>query len=158
VTKENFTALNGFYRNKQDTVFGKIRHSPVHSIADNNESLIDRLFILLPDKRGFYEATLIDIEFISHKMATIKAYKNDSLIFTKNLRGKFKNGYFYVNPKMYIIPFPPLFYVHNFERVRLAKYEGDLIVDHTKMLWGFALLAGGSDYGRSTSIYSRTEK
>lgn len=158
VAKENFTALNGVYKNKQDTVFGKIRHSPHHSIADNNESLIDRLFVLVPDKRGFYETTLVDIEFISKGKARIKAYRNDTLVFSKNLKGKFKDGYFYVNPRVYIIPFFPLYYVHNFERVRIAQYNGNLIVDHTKMLWGFAFMGGGSEYGSSTSIYSMSDK
>ena len=158
VTKENFSALNGVYKNNQDTVFGKIRHSPHHSKADNNMSLTNRLFILVSDRRGFHHESLVDIEFVSQKLATVKVYRNDSLILTKKLRGKFKNGYFYVNPKMHVIPFFPLYYVHNFERVRLAKYKEDIIVDHTKMLWGFAFMGGGSDYGRSTSIYSRIEK
>lgn len=158
IGKEDFQLLNGTYKNHQDTVFGMIRHSPYRAIEENDRSLIDRLFVFVPDKKGYYKDTSVKIEFISKRSALVKAYRNGSLLFEKKLRGKFKKGYFYVNPRAYIIPFFPLYYVHNFERVRLAKYNGNLIVDHTKMLWGFALMAGGSDYGRSSSIYAKTEK
>jgi hypothetical protein len=56
---------------------------------------------------------------------------------------------------MFLIPFFPVFYVHNFEQVRIGKVENDIVVDHTIKMWGFSLIAGGSDSGRSTSIYKK---
>jgi len=143
VKNENFEVLNGIYKNYQDTVFGKIRHSPYRAVEENDLSLMTRLFVLLPDNKGFYHDAVLEIEFISKRVARIKAYRNDSIFFTKNLPIKFTNEYFYVNPRAYVMPFFPLYYVRNFERVRISQYEGNLIVDHTKILWGFALMAGG---------------
>ena len=98
------------------------------------------------------------MKFLSHKRATVTAYQNGAVLFSKSIRGRFKNGYFYAKPKMFIIPFFPIFYAHNFKRVRIGKIGSDLVIDHTLKSWGFALMAGGSDRGRSTSIYKRIEE
>ncbi len=154
--KNDFVKLNGIYQNSQDTVFGQIVHMPYRGINENIRNLIDRLFIFYPDKA--YESNVtVKFEFISKRQANVSAYQNGQIFLTKKIGGKFKNGYFYVKPKMFLIPFFPVLYVHNFERVRIGKVENDIVVDHTIKMWGFALFAGGSDSGRSTSIY-KTEK
>jgi hypothetical protein len=154
--KNDFVKLNGIYKNSQDTVFGQIVHMPYRGINENNRNLLDRLFIFIPDKAYENDVT-VKFEFISKRQANVSACKNGQIFLSKKIRGKFKNGYFYVKPKVFLIPFFPVFYVHNFERVRIGKVENDIVVDHTIKMWGFALFAGGSDSGRSTSIY-KTEK
>jgi len=82
--------------------------------------------------------------------------KNGKLIFKKSLRGKFKDGYFLFRPKFYILPFLPLAYAHNFERGRIGFTEDhQLILDYSKRMWAFALVAGSSEKGRTRSIYNR---
>lgn len=154
IKKNEFAKLNGRYNDIQDTVFGKIEHNPGRGIDENNRRLLDRLFIFYSDK-AYDKGTTVEINFISNKKATVNAYQNGTILFTKNIRGKFKKGYFYVRPKIFIIPFFPVFYWHNFERVRIGKIGNDIVVDHTLKSWGFALFAGGSDNGLSTSIYKR---
>lgn len=95
----------------------------------------------------------MEIKFISVKKGVVNVLQNDTVLFTKNIRGKIRNGYFYVRPKIFIIPFFPILYWHNFERVRIGKIGDDIVIDHTLRSWGFALFAGGSDNGQSTSIY-----
>ncbi len=154
--KHDFKKLNGIYKNTQDTVFGQIVHMPYRGINENNRNLLDRLFIFLPDK-AYEENVTVKVEFISKRQANVSAYQNGQIFLSKKIRGKFKDGYFYVKPKIFLIPFFPIFYVHNFERVRVGKVKNDIIIDHTIKMWGFALFAGGSDSGRSTSIY-KSEK
>jgi hypothetical protein len=154
INKNEFTKLNGRYKNIQDTVFGKIEHYPGRGIDENNKGLLDRLFIFYPNN-VYNKETTVEINFISNKKATISAYQNGAFLFTKTIRGKFKKNYFYVRPKVFIIPFFPVFYWHNFERVRIGKIGNDIILDHTLNSWAFVLIAGGSDSGFSTSIYKR---
>lgn len=151
------TRLDGRYNNFQDTVFGKIEHFPLGGGVENNRTLLDRLFVNYPEN-GYDKWMFIEIKFTTNKNAVVYAYQNGALLFSKNIRGKLKNGYFYLRPKMFIIPFFPVFYWHNFERIRIGKTGNDIVVDHSLMSWGFALFAGGSDYGLSTSIYKGLEK
>ena len=129
---------------------------PYRGINENNRNLLDRLFIFFPDKAYENDVT-VKFEFVTKRKANVSAYQHGQIFLSKRIRGRFKNGYFYVKPKIFLIPFFPVLYVHNFERVRIGKIENDIVVDHTIKMWGFALFAGGSDSGRSTSIY-KTEK
>lgn len=152
--KENgFAKLNGRYENTQDTVFGKTNNYYLGEI-DNNKSLLDRLFIFYP-RKTYSKETTVEISFVSNKKATIRAYQNETILLTKNIRGKFKKGYFYVRPKIFIVPFFPVFYWHNFESARIGIIGNDIVIDHTLKSWGFVLIEGGSERGLSTSIYKR---
>lgn len=150
--KTDFAKLNGIYKNSQDTVFGEIVHMPYRGIDENHRNLLDRLFIFIPDK-SYEKDVTVKIEFISKRQANVSAFHNEQIFLSKKIRGKFKNGYFYLKPKVLLIPFFPILYVHNFERVRIGKVENDIAVDHTIKMWGLAFSAGGSDSGHSTSIY-----
>jgi len=152
IPENELTKLDGRYSDLQDTVFGKIEHFPARGMDENNRRLLDRLFNFYPNK-AYEKGTTVEIKFTSNKNATVNAYQNGTILFTKNVHGKVKKGYFYVRPKIFIIPFFPVFYWHNFEKVRIGKIGNDIIVDHTLRSWGFALFAGGEDTGRSTSIY-----
>ena len=157
LNKENFQNLNGIYENYQDTVFGKITHHPGRGFNENNISLLNRLFIFIPNE-AYNEKTAIEIKFVTNRKAEINTYLDDSLITSRKIRGRFKQGYFYTRPKILIIPFFPVLYVHDFERVRIGKTESNLIIDHSIRSWGFALFAGGSDLGSNTSIYKIKKK
>lgn len=154
IKREDFSRLDGTYNNRQEIVFGQIVHMPYRGMNENDRILLDRLFVNFPDK-AYEKDVELKIEFTSCRKATVTAYQNGQIFLTKNIRGKFKKGYFYVRPKVFVIPFFPVFYWHNFERVRLGKVGDDLVVDHTLRSWGFALFAGGLDKGCSTSIYKR---
>lgn len=152
----DFTKLNGRYENYQDTVFGKLNNY-YYGVIDNEKRLLDRLFIFY-SRKAYSKETTVEISFVSKKKAIVRAYKNDTVLFKKNIRGKFKNGYFCASPKMFILPFFPFAYVHKFQRARIGLYENNLVVDHSFKSWGFALIAGGSEQGTSTSIYKRCTK
>lgn len=157
IRENELKQLDGLYSNYQDTVFGKIEHFPLRGGVENNRTLLDRLFVNYPEM-GYDKWILIEIKFTTSKKARVYAYQNGTLLFSKNIRGKLKNGYFYQRPKIFIVPFFPVFYWRNFERVRIWKIGNDIVVDHTLNSWGFALFAGGLDKGRSTSIYKALDK
>lgn len=162
ITKQNFEKINGTYSNSFDTLTGKVNHFP-----DDGKSTQERLTILDQLLKNYPETAWRDknneridlkekwirIEFQSQKLSTISMYHNDKFVFSKKIHGKFKNGYFYLRPKIYILPLFPLIFGYNFERARIGISDDNLIIDFTVNRWGFAIAAGSSDKGYSSSIY-----
>ena len=98
----------------------------------------------------------IKIEFNTQETATISMYHNDKFLFSKDIHGKFKNGYFYLQPKVYVIPFIPLIFGYNFQRTRIGKTTDEgLLIDYKVNRWGFALIAGSQESGNASSIYAK---
>jgi hypothetical protein len=164
VTKENFRKLNGTYANNFDSMTGKINHSPGDGLSSHERlTILSQLFKHLPetawrDKNNKLidpKEKWIRIEFQSKKLSTISMYHNDNFVFSKKIHGKFKNGYFYLRPKIFVIPFVPLAFGYNFERARIGISDGNLIIDYRINRWGFAILAGSSDKGYSSSVYKK---
>jgi hypothetical protein len=157
ISSSEFSKLDGEYRNQMDSLYGRIEHSPYRGVPEDRLKLCDRLFLIPPDS-GYYQNVVVRLEFISRNKANVKVRNDQGLISSKSIKGKFKNGYFYLRPKGFIIPFFPIYYHHNFERARIGKSVKGLIVDHTINSWGFALFAGSSDFGRSTSTYKEVNE
>lgn len=151
--KTNFTDLNGSYFNGQKAVYGKLEHFPYPNEDDNIQSLVDALFIFYPEEGN--HSVDVQLNFESKKLCLISVTKDNQELFSKKLRGRFKKGYFYLRPRFYLVPFFPVLYVHNFERTRIGlTVENHLVVDYSKKMWGFALIAGGSTNGRTTSLHN----
>lgn len=167
LTKDNFKQLNGIYSNRFDTLIGSINHFPGDGQSDEQRiTVLFQLFQNYPETAWRDESgKMIDpkekwikIEFNSKKHATISLYQNDKFVFSKNIHGKFKNGYFYLRPKVYVIPLIPLVFGYNFERTRIGKTtDDDLVIDYTVNRWGFALVAGSADIGASSTIYKKKQ-
>lgn len=156
LNKNQFQNLNGIYRNYQDTAFGQIITTPKQGEKLKNYGLLDRLFIFIPNE-AYSDSTLVEIEFVTDKKAIVKSYNNGMLIFSRKLKGELKNGYFYVNPKLLIIPFFPLVYYHTFEQVRIGKVGQNIIIDNSVKMCAFSLLFWGIgfDKGTMTTIYTK---
>jgi hypothetical protein len=166
--KDDFKQLNGTYSNSFDTIVGTINHSPYDGFSDEQRvTVLSQLFYNVPEKAWRdengkminHKEKWIKIEFNSKKQATISMYHNDKLVFSKKIHGKFKNGYFYLRPKMYVIPLFPLVFGYNFERARMGKTtDDDLVIDYTVNMWGFAVFAGSADKGATSSIYKKKKE
>ncbi len=162
IEKSDFSVLNGIYKNQHDTVVGELKHSPGNGFDELERlSILNQLFLSVPesawrDSLGTIiepDEKFIQIEFIDSKKAYVSFHHNNDLIFTKKIRGKFKNGYFYLRPKGFIIPLIPLIFGYNFQRTRIGKSGDYLLIDYTVNGWGFALVAGSSDKGYASSRY-----
>jgi hypothetical protein len=156
IKKGEYEKLNGVYYNNQDTVFGNFIHLPGDHIDPKKIELINRLFFFF-DENNWGKESSVELNFLSNKKAVVNCYQNDSLVYSKIIKGKLKKNYFYVRTTIFIIPFYPVFYWHNFEKVRIGKVGNHLIVDHTLNSYGFMLFAGGSINGRTSSIYLRVD-
>ena len=167
VHKKNPGELNGLYSNKHYTICGKLRHIPSSGHNElEKSSALTQLIMIVPDK--FYrdesgeiikeEDKWIKLEFSSKNKASIGLYRNETLMFSKTIHGKFRNNYFYLRPKAFVLPFVPLLFGYNFERARIGKSGNNLIIDYSVNRWGFALVAGGSDKGYTSSVYKSKAK
>ena len=165
ISKDEFNKLNGTYSNNFDTTFGKVTHFPYDGWSDDKRlSILNQLFNNYPESAWRNEnGKMIDpkekwikIEFNSKRTATVSMYHNEKFVFSKSIHGKFKNGCFYLRPKIWVVPLVPLFFGYNFERARLGKTTNDdLIIDYRVNVWGFALIAGSADKGFASSIYGK---
>lgn len=156
--------LNGVYANKSDTMRGSYYHAPYTGKKDPYQiSILEHLFINIPEEadRIIYgistpdEQVYVDIKFISEKRFIMTAFQDDRFIFERVVRGKYRNGYFYLRPKKFVIPFIPLVFGYYFKKARIGKCGQRLVIDYRLNYWGFALAAGGSNKARTTSLYSQ---
>jgi len=169
ITNNDYEKLNGNFSNSYDTIFGGVEHTPGDGKNDYQRlTILYQLFGYNYPETAWRDENnqwinpnekYIKIEFQSTKHATISMYHNDKFVFSKRIHGKFKNGYFYLRPKAYVLPFIPLIFGYNFERARLGKtMENNLVIDYTVNRWGFALVAGSADKGVATTIYKNKNK
>lgn len=165
ITTDNYQKLNGTYSNSHDTIFGSIEYSTYYGINDYRRiTILEQLFYNYPESawRDENEQIInpnekwIKIDFQSKKRAIISMYQNDKFLFSKIIHGKIKNGYFYLRPKSYVLPFVPLLFGYNFERARLGiTGENNLIIDYSVNQWGVFFITGGYEKGSATSIFKR---
>ncbi len=167
LSKSNYLELNGTYSSQNDTVSGKLIHLPYDGYSEqerlNNFNILHQILLSVPQS-AFREEDgqriepnekWVKIEFVSKKKAIISLYHNDRFVFSKKIHGKFKNGYFYLRPKIWIIPLIPLVFGYDFERARLGKSGDYLTIDYRINMWGFAIAAGSSEKGYASSIYKK---
>ncbi len=162
VTKKSYTVLNGVYANKPDTTIGKYYHGPNdRRSADFRPHLMDQFFLSQPKTVYQYrDSTLTDagqwvkLEFSTAKKLTLSLYYRDRFIFSKQLKGRFKNGYFYGRQKFFIIPVYPLFFGYNFQRTRIGKHQDKLLVDLRQRQWVFLIFSGTNDKVRTTALFT----
>lgn len=160
----NVNALDGMYSNKYDTIIGKLSHGPYAGFNPMiNTSAATQLIWSVPE--AYYrnrdgnqiksEDKLLKLEFLTKRKAFVSLYENETLLFSKKIRGKVKGNFFYLRPKAFVLPFVPLLFGYHFERARIGKSGDNLIIDYSINSWGFALIAGSSDKGYTSTVYKR---
>ncbi|PLX15224.1 MAG: hypothetical protein C0599_17095 [Salinivirgaceae bacterium] len=124
--KTNFNDLNGSYHNTQDTVYWNMNPN-LFSILRWNNKLTTRL--PFKNNKELYVADEIKLSFINHKNLNISVIKNDTLITSKTFKGKLKNGFFQFRTNISLLPFFPIFFQLQYEKVRIGKSNNSLIID-----------------------------
>lgn len=161
---QSFKELSGTYSDKSDTMLGINYHGPGSGRKEPYQrSILDHLFMNVPEEayRTLSGTTIpdeerwVEMKFISEKRLIVSAYQNDRFIFARVVRGKLRNGYFYLRPRNFIIPFVPLFLGYYFEKARIGKCGQRLVIDYRLRDWGFALVAGGTDKVHTSSVYGK---
>lgn len=163
ISKDNFEELNGIYSNQSDTVIGRIKEDYKVRTTDLETTILDELLWMVPETayRGEdgeaikAEETWTSIEFYSKKRANIRLYHNDKVVCAKKIRGRFKNGYFYLRPKILILPLIPLFFGYSFERTRIGKSGDYLIIDSSGNTWMIAFISGAMNRGHTSASFEK---
>jgi|JI10StandDraft_1071094.scaffolds.fasta_scaffold806334_1 hypothetical protein len=152
--KEDFKQLNGQYTNNPNDGSGKLLRSQY-----NGEYQLKSLWANIDSYQigssSDWKTQSVDIEFLTPKKAIFRLNKGDSLIDKKTVRGKFKDGYFYERPFLVIFPLVPVLFGHNTNRLRIGKVENGLVADYKWNTWMFFLIAGQSEKGESSLIFSK---
>ncbi len=166
LSKRNFKSANGTYSEVPDTGNGQMSREPGTGFyGEKGLTLFDQLPSWIgPPKEAYRKPNgedippaekRVKIEFLTAHKARISLYYRDNLLLRKNIRGRFKKGYFYRRPNVCFIPFLPLIAVVHSTRTRIGISEGKLLMDHRVFSWGFALVAGSFTKGHVSSVYSR---
>ena len=168
ISAENYKELNGTYSNEADTACGTYRSDKEgdSTFQVTQSTLIPLLITHVPEKAYTFkrdstgqvlpqEPGWLEMEFTSPKSVTLSFYRNDKFIFSDTIRGRFKKGYFYRNPRWYFAPFIPLFFAYKNELLRIGKSGDNLVVDYYNRNWGMLVIVGGSSKERSKSVYHK---
>ncbi len=163
LSKANYSDLNGIYSDSHSKISGELEYAPGQGFDElEMQTIVKQLFLYIP--QSYWQNNQgeippnekwIKIEFESSKKATVSMYHNDKFIFSKKIRGRFKDGYFYLRPKWYIIPIVPFYCAYVFQRTRIGKSGSNLLMDYSTNMCGFATFAGFSYRGYSSSVYKR---
>ena len=151
--ENDYRQLNGKYSNHPKDGKGKLLRS-LNNGEYQPESLWAQLNQFQTGSRSDWKDQTVDIEFLTAEKAVFKLYQGDSLIDKKMVRGTFKDGYFYKRPFFLAIPLIPVLFGYNTNRLRLGKAENVLVADYKWNIWMYFLVAGRSEKGRSSLIFS----
>jgi len=153
---DDFRQLNGRYSNNPIDGSGKIlRSQHDYKVEYQPKSLWTNLDQYQIGSSSDWSNQTVDIEFLTAKKAVFKLYEGDSLIDTKKVKGKFKDGYFYKRPFLVIMPLVPVLFGHNTNRLRIGRGDDFIIADYKWNLWMFFLVAGQSEKGESSLVFSK---
>jgi hypothetical protein len=152
--KTDFNKLNGRYSNNPSDGNGNILRSQY-----NGEYQLKSFWTSLDQYQigsaSDWSNQTVEIEFVTAEKAIFRLYQGDSLIDKRRVRGKFKDGYFYARPFFVVMPLVPVLFGHNTHRMRIGKADDNLVVDYKWNIWMFFLIAGQSEKGQSSLIFSK---
>lgn len=150
IEKDNFTKLNsknckeleGEYLNYPDTAIGEFNDYP-YGEQFSPLSLweqIDRYDSYNPKERE--EKQSVKFNIISNHIIRIELLENDSIIKISEIKGRFRNGYFYKRPPIIPIPIIPLLFGYYLEGYRIGLYKESIILDYEIHYWVCSLFGG----------------
>lgn len=153
IDENDYRQLNGQYFNYPKESRGQLLRSITNG-KYQPESFWANLNQFQIGPASDWKKQTVDIEFLSAKKAVFKLYEGDSLIDEKIVRGKFKDGYFYKRPFFVALPLVPVLFGYNTHRLRIGKAENVVVVDYKWNIWMFLMVAGQSEKGTSSQIFS----
>ncbi|GCC50671.1 hypothetical protein SanaruYs_08890 [Chryseotalea sanaruensis] len=154
LNESDFRQLNGRYSNKADDGKGKefwTQFTGDYQLKTLWENVNQDQFGLGYD----LDNQSVSIEFLTSKKAIFKLYQGDSIISEKNVKGKFKDGYFYKRPFFVTIPLVPVLFGYNTNRLRIGKADNAIVADYKWNIWMSFLVAGKAEKGYSSLIFSK---
>ncbi len=152
--KSDFRELNGLYSNNPIDGNGKILRS-LYNGEYQAKSFWTNLEQYQTGSTSDWRNQTVKVEFLTSEKAIFRLYQGNSLIDKRKVKGKFKDGYFYARPFFVVMPLVPVLFGHNTHRMRIGKADDNLVVDYKWNIWMFFLIAGQSEKGQSSLIFSK---
>jgi hypothetical protein len=92
----------------------------------------------------------VKIEIVNSKRIKFLFLKDDEIIGTKLLKGKFeKDECFYTRRRFYVVPILPVLWWYENSQERIYIVNNELVIEMTYSTGGAAIImAGGSDYNK----------
>ena len=151
---KNYSKLNGLYSNiHSDTTVISYNN---HGLAYRPKTLWSHTYSFNNDQeKGNAEAQAVKLEFKTHKKILLSLYEKDSLISNRVIRGRIKDDFFYRKPHVSLIPLIPIVVSYDTYRYRIGLINNGLVIDYKWNYWGFALLAGGSGKGQTSTTFKK---
>jgi len=152
----DFKKLNGSYSNYPDTANGKIVDDAPHNRHGYHLSLFNQ-FSIGPESGvpEVYKNEVVELTFTSNRKGIISLYKNDSLLHSEKIRGSIKRNYFYVRPKILVLPFVPILFGYQFQKLRIGISNENLIVDYNSTWFLCFFGFGSARHGYYSSVYNK---
>jgi hypothetical protein len=140
VSKKNYSNLNGIYCNQPtDSVMAMFLSSHL--------KLKDR-------KLANLENYDVKIRFINPRKAEVDLYYGDSPQMQSVVRGRFKDGYFYLRQRYILIPFFPIMFYSSNEKHRIGLAKDSLFIDWAVYTIG-VMLIGADSHHEGSNRYLR---
>jgi hypothetical protein len=153
--KNNYSKLNGMYSNiHSDTTVISYNH---HVLEYRPKTLWCHTYSFNKDKeKGNAEAQIVRLEFKTHRKILLSLFEKDSLISNRVIRGRIKDGFFYRKPHFVLIPLIPIaVFSYDTYGYRIGLVKDGLVIDYKWNYWGFALLAGGTGKGQTSTTFKK---
>src|SRR4030095_4559103 len=153
--KKNYSKLNGLYSNiPSDTTVISYNN---HGLAYRPKTLWSHTYSFNNDQeKGNAEAEAVKLEFKTCRKILLSLYEKDSLISNRVIRGRIKDDFFYRKPHFSLIPLIPIaVFSYDTYRYRIGLINDGLVIDYKWNYWGFALLAGGSGKGQTSTTFKK---
>lgn len=149
IIRENQNNLNGIYSNSPNGILN-------NEAEDLKKLLLNPFYVYAWEEEKDYKGE-IKITQISDKKIKVTYFKDDKLVKTKTLKGKFKNGFFIVKRKLRPIGIPFVFYTYKERRIMIGSdKEDNLIVKTGRYDFGMILFFGGG--GKEINKYTFKKK
>jgi hypothetical protein len=153
--KKNYLKLNGMYSNTHsDTTVISYNH---RVLAYQPKTLWSHTYGFNNDKEKGNTATqTVKLECKTPGKIFLSLYEKDSLISNRVIRGRIKDGFFYRKPHLVLIPLIPVgIFSYDTYRYRIGIINDGLVIDYKWNFWGFAILAGGTGKGQTSTTFKK---
>jgi hypothetical protein len=155
IDKNNYSKLNGWYSNiHTDTTV--VSYNDSRESEYRSKTLWSHTYSYNKDKEeGYLKEQTVKIEFKTRRRILVSLYENDSLAGGRKIRGRINNGFFYARPHLNLIPLIPIVVSYDTYRYRIGLTNNSIVIDYRWNFWGFALIAGGTGKGQTSSTFKK---
>lgn len=151
----NLTSFEGQYRN-DPLEFNQVKKRGYLSYFDSTFFFWSHFHLLNEYSLKEKKDMIFKLNFENEKKISASLILQDSVIRTKTIRGKWKDGYFYKNAKFFFSPFIPLLFGYNTSILRFGiDTDGNLICENSWNIYMGSFIAGTNSKGQRLTKFKK---